>query len=174
MTVDPVRKATSLLAERGVAYALIGGHAVNVWAAPRFTRDVDVTVQASVPEMAALKEALLQAGLKVDREFGAELASGPDFVRFSAPDGVLILEIQNAKTDFQRQVVQRAREEDGVRVASPEDLIVLKLIANRSKDEVDLQNLTALGALDWSYIERWATSWGVRDRLDRLRRTTNS
>lgn len=173
MTIDPVRQATSLLAERGVAYALIGGHAVNVWVAPRFTRDIDVTVQASLPEMADLKKALLGAGLKLDREFGAELSSGPDFARFSSSDGVLILEIQSAKTDFQREVVRRARDEQGIKVASPEDLIVLKLIANRSKDEEDLRNLTALAALDWPYIEHWATSWAVRDRLDRLRHATN-
>jgi len=78
-------------------------------------------------------------------------------VRFSSSDGVLLLEIQSAQTDFQREVVQRARDEQGVKVASPEDLIVLKLIANRSKDEVDLRILTALAALDWPYIEHWAT-----------------
>ncbi len=173
MTIDPVQQATSLLVERGVAYALIGGHAVNVWVAPRFTRDVDVTVQASMSEMADLMHALLEAGLRMDREFGAELPSGPDFVRFSSSDGLLILEIQSAKTDFQREVVRRARDEQGIKVASPEDLIVLKLIANRSKDEADLRNLTKLAALDWPYVERWATSWGVRDRLDRLRPATS-
>lgn len=174
MINDPVRMVTALLAESGVAYALIGGHAVNVWVAPRFTRDVDVTVQASTHEMARLTESLRAAGLQLDLVFGADLPSGADFVRFSSSDGVLVLELQSAKTDFQREVVRRAREDQGVRVASPEDLIVLKLIANRSKDMVDLQNLAALAALDWPYIEQWATSWGVRDRLERLRKANRA
>jgi hypothetical protein len=37
---------------------------------------------------------------------------------------------------------------------SPEDLVVLKLIAHRPKDLIDLRNLLALPDLDWSYIER--------------------
>ena len=83
---------------------------------------------------------------------------------------MITLEVQTAKTDFQREVVRRAAvSDDGVRVASPEDLIVLKLIANRPKDQVDLLALAALGDLDWAYVERWADAWGVREVLERLR-----
>ena len=75
-----------------------------------------------------------------------------------------------AKTDLQRAVIARAiRAEDGVRVATAEDLIVLKLIANRPKDQVDLQGLVALPSLDWGYIERWAAEWEVFELLHRLR-----
>ena len=57
-----------------------------------------------------------------------------------------------------------------MRVATVEDLIVLKLIADRTKDQADLEGLLALGALDWAYVERWATTWGVLDRLRSKRR----
>ncbi len=59
-----------------------------------------------------------------------------------------------------------------MRVATAEDLIVLKLIANRPKDQVDLLALAALPGIDWSYIERWADAWNVRDVLGRLRDAT--
>jgi hypothetical protein len=41
---------------------------------------------------------------------------------------------------------------------TPEDLIVMKLIAHRPKDRIDLLGLVALPGLDWSYVERRQTS----------------
>jgi len=71
----------------GVPYALIGAHAVNVWLEPRFTADVDITAASTPEEMERLRQGLVAAGFHVAREHGAALPSGPDFVRFAAPDG---------------------------------------------------------------------------------------
>ena len=59
--------------------------------------------------------------------------------------------------------------ESGARVATKEDLIVLKLIADRPKDRIDLEGLCALDGNDWSYVERWAREWDVLGRLERFR-----
>jgi hypothetical protein len=145
---------------------------VNVWVEPRFTADVDLTAASSPDEMAHLRRGLIAAGFRVAREHGAALASGPDFVRFVAPDGALLLEVQAAKTPLQRELVERAVViPSGLRVATIEDLIVLKLIADRPKDQGDLHALAQLPGVDWSYVERWAGEWGVSERLERLRRT---
>jgi hypothetical protein len=166
----PITALAQVLETAGVPYALIGGHAVNVWLEPRFTADLDVTVQAGPSEIARLTDALVQKGYTRERIHGAEQSSGPDFARFvSSTDGV-VLEVQVAKTAFQREAIERARvSDDGVRVATIEDLIVMKLIADRAKDQVDLLGLAALPDLDWAYVERWAAEWGVADRLRRLR-----
>ena len=167
---DAIGRIAELLAQAGVDYALIGGHAVNVWLEPRFTADVDVTVQASPPAMARLKAVLAAAGYAVAQEHGGAPPSGPDFVRFVSVDGRVTLEVQCAKTEFQREIVRRAAAaRDRVRVATPEDLVVMKLIARRAKDRIDLEGLTKLPALDWDYIERWARAWGVAEHLHHLR-----
>jgi hypothetical protein len=90
-------------------------------------------------------------------------------VRFTSPDSTIVIEIQAAKTDFQSEVIHRATRERGGRVATPEDLIVMKLIADRPKDAVDLAGLVRLPSIDWAYVERWAAEWGVADRLERVR-----
>jgi hypothetical protein len=168
---DVLASLGNLLTRAGLPYALIGGHAVNVWVEPRFTADVDVTVQATVDDLARLKASLAAEGYAVVREHGVELASGPDFIRFTSPRAGVTLEVQTAKTDFQREVIRRAAPAGGgVRVASPEDLIVMKLIANRAKDRADLEGLLGLPAIDWDYVERWATAWGTLEELRRLRR----
>ena len=46
---------------------------------------------------------------------------------------------------------------------------MLKLIANRPKDRIDLLGLVQLDGLDWAYVERWAVAWDVADRLRALR-----
>jgi len=166
---NPIAEVAALLEASGVPYAIIGAHAVNVWLEPRFTADIDVTVQAGAPELRQLQAALASRGFSVAREYGAELPSGPDFVRFISRDSTIVVEIQAAKTDFQREVIRRGAIERGIRVATPEDLIVLKLIANRPKDAIDLIGLARLPAVDWTYVEHWASEWGVADRLARLR-----
>jgi hypothetical protein len=166
---DTLAMAAGLLERVALPYVVIGGHAVNVWLEPRFTAHVDVTVQAGAGDMARLKSTLALAGYSVVREHGGTLPSGPDFVRFQSRGGTPTLEVQAAKTEFQREAVRRALVEGGLHVATAEDLIVLKLIANRPKDQNDLRGLAQLPDLDWPYVEHWASEWGVLDELRRLR-----
>ncbi|HYC49483.1 MAG TPA: nucleotidyl transferase AbiEii/AbiGii toxin family protein [Gemmatimonadaceae bacterium] len=159
-----------ILAEAGVSYVVIGGHAVNCWLEPRLTGDVDLTVAADSRQLEALRTALEKEGFVSMREHGGQAQSGPDFIRFWCASRALVLEVQTAKTAFQREVLSRAiATPDGVRVASVEDLIILKLIADRPKDQADLAGLLGLSALDWPYIEKWSAAWGVLERLERRR-----
>lgn len=167
---SPLVAIATLFDQAAVPYAVIGAHAVNVWVEPRFTADVDVTAAVDGDGLRRLEDVLHRAGWISDRVHGATLPSGPDFVRFVSSNATTTLEVQAAKTELQREVVRRAiASDEGVRVATPEDLIVLKLIADRPKDQVDLLSLSALPALDWAYVERWAKEWDVGARLARLR-----
>jgi len=141
---------------------------VNVFLEPRLTRDIDVTIVAGAEEVERLRTALAALGFESSLEVGDELPSGPDFVRFVKDE--VFIEMQAAKTALQREVVDRATSLSGIRVATPEDLIILKLISDRPKDQGDLQGLAQLPAIDWNYVEHWAREWDVTERLERLRR----
>ena len=160
----------SVFARAQVPHALIGGHAVNAWIEPRYTADVDVTIQADAASFARLATALAAEGFVQTVEHGARLPSGPDFIRYQSRN--VVLELQGAKTAFQHELIRRARPigAGSLRVATPEDLIVLKLIADRRKDQVDLLGLAALSTLDWAYIEHWARIWGVQEKAADLRK----
>jgi hypothetical protein len=146
---------------------------VNAWLEPRFTADVDVTAAATPDEMERLRRGLLAAGFRVARAHGATLPSGPDFVRFVRDDLALVLEVQAAKTPLQRDVVKRAvASASGIRVATAEDLLVLKLIADRPKDQGDLDGLARLAGIDWAYVEARAREWDLAPRLAALRAAT--
>jgi len=52
-------------------------------------------------------------------------------------------------------------------VVTPEDLVLLKLIAGRPRDLGDIQDiLMAQGQLDAKDLSHWAERLGVSDRLD--------
>jgi hypothetical protein len=76
---------------------------------------------------------------------------------------------QVAKTEYQSILIDRAvsGEVSGLSVATPEDLIVLKLLAMRSQDQRDIALLVDLrgDTLDWAYIEHWAEAWDVVKEL---------
>lgn len=158
----------AFLADGGFEHALIGGHAVNAHVRPRMTTDVDFCIDATPQELARLERELAAQGFRVTRSHGSEQASGPDFVRF-VDDEQTTLEFQTAKTSFQRAVVSRATRVGPLRIATVEDLLVMKAIANRAKDQRDLDELAKLPDLDWSYVVDNARAWGVDGVIDAVR-----
>jgi hypothetical protein len=171
VSASALARIADLFGRAEVEYAVIGAHGVNAWLEPRFTADIDITARVDVPAMSRLRSAFSGAGYEATVEHGAHLPSGPDFVRFASADRLTLVEIQAAKTALQHEVIRRARASaEGIRVATPEDLIVLKLIADRPKDRQDLLGLVALPDLDWAHVEHWAAEWGVAERLAALRR----
>jgi hypothetical protein len=68
-----------------------------------------------------------------------------------------------AKTPYQDLVIERAVKDEvtGIAVATPEDLVVLKLLAMRSQDQRDIALMLDTLALDLDYIQHWAAEWDV-------------
>jgi hypothetical protein len=169
---EPAGWLAGLVAEAGLRYALIGGHAVNYWARPRFTQDFDFTVVADREGVAALETRLQAAGFRYVVRQDTGTPSGPDFIRM-ARDGqpTVFVDIQTSKTPLQDWVIETAAtaEPGGVRVARPEALIVLKLIAGRHKDLDDIERLNERGDIDWDTVLEHGAPWGVAEDAGRFR-----
>lgn len=162
----------ALLDAAALPAVLIGGQSRNFWTEPRVTYDFDFTVAALPGPFFALLQLLIDEGYVPIREQGMGDPSGPDFVCLQHPGTGAAIDLQASKTPFQDSVLERAqRLEAGqyLAVATPEDIIVLKLIAFRLKDYPDLDALSRREGLDWAYIEHWARIWGVEDRLEQMR-----
>jgi hypothetical protein len=166
-TIPPLRVG-ALLSD--TPHALIGGHAVNVWVEPRFTVDIDLTIDADRTALEEIAARFAVDGFLVTDEHGPQPPAAPDFLRLKSSDGRIVVEFQIAKMPFQHELIRRARcLESGLRVATPEDLVVLKLIANRYKDARDLIDLCVLPDLDWAHIQRWARVFEIEDRIAEYR-----
>ena len=124
-----------VLADAELPHALIGGHAVNAYLPPRFTADIDVTVSALPDALSRARAGFEAAGYRATTVHGAQLPSGPDFVRFSRGPTDAPVELQAAKTAYQNTVVARAKPGPSrLAVATAADIIVRQLIAPRPTD----------------------------------------
>ena len=118
-----------------------------------------------------MRDFLLARGCQLLYQQAIDPAIGLDFIRLSHDDTGLGIDMEAITTDYEEEAIRRATFLDAtqpVPSATPEDLIILKLIANRSKDHKDLIDLVVMTGLDWPYIRRWAEEWQVTDRLEDL------
>ena len=75
--------------------------------------------------------------------------------------------------DYQKQLLKRRRREelDGLSInfVSPEDLILLKLLASRPRDIADIGDvLFTQGQLDEPYMLHWAEQLGIKEALETI------
>lgn len=143
----------------GIRYMVIGGQAVLVFGEPRLTRDIDITLDADIdrlPEVVAAVERLGLRPLVSPAEFVAETMVLP------CEDGAsgVRVDLVFSNTPFEREAMGRTRsmpiEGVQVRFASPEDLVILKVIAGRPRDLEDVKSvLVKQPELDRSLVRRW-------------------
>ncbi|MHB8262955.1 MAG: hypothetical protein ACYDGY_04295 [Acidimicrobiales bacterium] len=88
-----------------------------------------------------------------------ERDDSPYLLQGTTPDG-MHFDIYEAHTDFEKSALARRTGT----YASPEDIIVYKLMAWRSQDQDDIAEILATQTeLDHGYIEHWAETWDVLD-----------
>ncbi|MGV3720537.1 MAG: nucleotidyltransferase [Actinomycetota bacterium] len=145
------------LAGEGVAYLVIGGVAASLLGRPRFTGDVDAMVLLHDRDLGSF----LQSGAKFG--FAPRIA---DAVAFAEQARVLLLRYgtESLQVDlalgwlpFEESAVERGEvrllEGVEVHVPSPEDLVVMKIVAGRVKDHEDISGIFEANAkLDIDYI----------------------
>lgn len=182
MTVTDILTAISeALEKRRGKFAVIGAVARNAWAPPRATTDIDMAVASETEVVTAIQGALQSVGYRCVRRQSADPADPiADLLVFRSREPSLRqVDLIVAKTAFEEQVLRRAVPVDlcglEIPVATPEDLVVYKLIANRSRDRDDILAVIrtqqrAGREMDWTYLERWAGYWSMSDRLEKLRR----
>lgn len=146
----------SVLSERGVRYAIIGGIAALQYTRARTTEDVDVLVAVPQLSMPGLFETMEARGFKLD------VARS---IRELRDDGMTTIQFADVIVDLLRpllpvyaHVLDRAVDADvfgkTARISSAEDLIIMKMISMRARDEADIRDLIAASAgdLDVEYI----------------------
>jgi len=139
-------------------YAVMGGIALQFWGEPRFTHDLDVTVEdrLDLPELVRL----------TTDAFGSRV---PDPQTFARETRMLLVRVAEVDVDiavalrgYEDSLFARTRSievERGRRlnICSAEDLIIHKALAGRPQDLADVQSVIQRQGkkLDVRYIRRW-------------------
>ena len=152
------RRALALLAERGVAFVVVGGIAAAMRGSLRETTDLDVLVDRSPENLARLAAVLTELEARVKGSprppmpIAPSLLTGMELVTFETAVGeVDVLEIGKGGWTYERVVggaedVEIAGEM--VRLISLEDLIAMKRAAGRPKDIATADELETLSKLE--------------------------
>ena len=153
-----------------IAYMVTGSMAMNYYAVPRMTRDIDIVIEVSSADVDRL------TGVFRD-EFYLE----PETVREAIRDRTTFTVIHTAsvvkvdfivrrESEYRRGEFQRRRRvrvgDTAIFIVAPEDLIISKLDwARDSRSEVQLRDvrnlLAAAPDLDPEYLARWVGHLGL-------------
>jgi hypothetical protein len=156
---DRLLRATAALNAANIPYAVVGGHAVASWVATidegavRNTRDVDLMVRRN--DLPAVTAALEAAG----------------FVRAEVLDVLMFLDGENAKpseaihlllsgektrADYPLPAPDLTTVDDpaGFRVITLEALVVMKLMSNRRKDQLHVEDMIGVGLIDRDWLAK--------------------
>ena len=158
-------------------YLIMGGLAVRAYSIPRATADIDVTLALDRDHLPELLQTLQSHDYEVAEPYlggWVDDVHGMSIVKIKGyvGDYDIDVDIFLAESEYQREMLRRRRkadvEERTLWIASAEDLILLKLIAGRQRDMLDVGDLFfTQEPLDVKYMRHWAGELGISDRLEK-------
>ncbi|HSY19700.1 MAG TPA: hypothetical protein VK815_15260 [Candidatus Acidoferrales bacterium] len=166
--LDIVRDVSARLDGANIGYMLTGSMAMNYYAQPRMTRDIDVVVALRPTDAARMVE-IFSPDYYVSREAVDSSIAHQSLFNLIHNESVIKVDCIVRKqseyrlTEFKRR--QRITIENfETWIVSKEDLILSKLFwAKDSRSETqlgDVKNLISTGC-DRGYIEQWTRELGV-------------
>ena len=166
--LDIVRDVSAKLDSAGIGYMLTGSMAMNYYAQPRMTRDIDVVV-ALRPADAARVVQLFSPDYYVTREAVDSSIAHQSLFNLIHNESVIKVDCIVRKQNEYRLAEFNRRQHIKIEnfetwIVSKEDLILSKLFwAKDSHSELqlrDVKNLVSTGC-DRDYIERWTRELDV-------------
>ena len=170
--VDIVRDVSMKLDAVGIDYMLTGSMAMNYYAQPRMTRDIDLVLAAS-PTDADTIVRIFSADYYVSRDAVRDSIARESIFNLIHNESVIKVDcIVRKNTAYRRLEFDRRRRiaigDFETWIASKEDLVISKLAWTKdSRSELqmrDVRNLLQSGC-DLSYLETWAKELDLHDLL---------
>ena len=142
-----------------IPYAVGGALALAVWSDPRATKDVDINLFVEAAGLDAALDALVAAGLSIDRAAAHKADAAGDVVIGHV--GSMRIDLFTPSIPFAWEAMrtrrrQRSRAGEATYL-SAEAIAVFKLLFFRAKDLVDVEKLLVVQGenIDTAYIRRW-------------------
>lgn len=165
---DIIRELAASLDPGCISWAVTGAVAANRYRDQvRTTADLDVLL------------AVAEKGI----EDVADVLKDHGWTTLDVIDGWLLranhpqkgrLDLSVAQTEYEKGAIARSEQvtvehEYTYKTLAIEDVLILKLVANRLQDDADIESiLFTQPTLDWSYMSKWMEVFDLEDRLNRI------
>jgi predicted nucleotidyltransferase len=177
---DPLQKTladiTVFLQEAGISFALIGGQATSLLGQERVTADIDMVIAADVQSTLALTRTLESSNFRALFDDIDEVIQRAFILPLRHRSTDIKVDLAIGLSGFEQTAISRAMLLDlaGVKVpvATAEDLLIMKILAGRPRDEQDVRGLVIVQGptLDWAYCESTASELGEAIGIDLVQR----
>lgn len=162
--LEVLRDVSRRLEGAGIAFMLTGSMAVNYYAVPRMTRDIDLVVEISTVDAGRLV-ALFEPDYYVSRNAVDEAITHQTSFNLIHAAGIVKVDCIPLKRDAYHltEFGRRRRVSLGdfaTYIVTREDLVLAKLLwARESRSEVQLRDVRNLlgPELDGAYVREWVT-----------------
>lgn len=169
------------LNSREIPYMVSGSMAMNQYAQPRMTRDIDIVIEVSSQDVVTLVE-IFSAEFYVDEEAVSDAIKCNGMFNIIHNDSITKIDfIVRKNTDYRAtEFARRVNVNIGkhsVSLVSAEDLLLSKLVwAKYSQSEMQLNDVKNLvvskSDLDWEYLKHWALVLSVDESLNAVMEPT--
>jgi hypothetical protein len=173
-----LKLVTEQLEQIHIKYMISGSIAMNYYAQPRMTRDIDIVVELVLDDVKQLTTLFMQ-DFYIDEEMVHNAIQNQGF--FNIIHNELLVKIdfivrKNAPYRQQEFLRRQQVKVDSFKawIVSAEDLLLSKLVwAKESQSEMQLNDVRNLIAsvhnLDWIYMNHWATELALTDMLNKMK-----
>jgi len=166
------------LEKADILYMLTGSFAINFYAVPRMTRDIDIVIEIRESEIEPLFQ-LFQHDFYVDKDAIREAIDHQGMFNIIHNNSVFKIDFIIRKdtiyrhTEFQRRR-QIQLDDQRIWIVSPEDLILSKLYwAKESSSELQLRDIRNLFSniqnLEYEYIYKWIEKLGLTSIYEKVK-----
>ena len=176
---DVLLDIVSICEHEPFTYAVMGGLAVRVHGIPRPTYDVDFQLTVDEDQLTRFVSLVEKRNYSIGEQYVAgwrDRVGGMPLIKLKTymADGHSIdVDIFISETPFQISIMNRRvrLELEGKTMwfVSAEDLVLLKLLANRPRDVGDISDILFVQSeLDHAYIRKWAGPLGIETQLEKV------
>ncbi len=157
--------------EHRIPYAIIGGIAAIVHGSERTTGDIDVTILAEIDNLGRILKLFADRYISI-KPNPLAFFQRCLFVPLQHRATKIRVDVAAALSSLERKIIERSKRltysDVEVNVCTIEDLIIMKLVANRTKDRLDVETLISLNRKDLNlrYLRARAKEFIAVERSD--------
>ena len=152
------------LTRQEIPYVLIGGVAVSLLAKPRFTQDVDLAVSFDLDRLEELIATGATHGLTPRRQDALAFARRNRVLLLRHDATAISVDMSFIAMPFEEEMIASAQvaeiEDLQLRLPRPADLIIMKAVAHRSQDMIDVEHLIeTYPTVDLTRVQQWLSDF---------------